>query len=73
MYPLLLSAIAHAGSSVDRAIFALHIAGAFYLMNAINFIVIFNKMRCRGLNRFLLLIYIIHFNKSCVIIISSTS
>ena len=48
MYPPLSGPIAHAGPSVDFAIFSLHIAGASSIMGAINFITTIVNMRHPG-------------------------
>jgi len=45
VYPPLSAGIAHAGPSVDFAIFSLHIAGASSIMGAINFITTIMNMR----------------------------
>jgi len=49
VYPPLSGPIAHAGPSVDFAIFSLHIAGASSIMGAINFITTIVNMRHPGL------------------------
>jgi cytochrome c oxidase subunit 1 len=41
---------AHAGASVDYAIFSLHVAGISSMAGALNFIVTIRNMRCPGLN-----------------------
>jgi cytochrome c oxidase subunit 1 len=48
VYPPLSGNIAHAGPSVDFAIFSLHIAGASSIMGAINFITTIINMRYPG-------------------------
>ncbi len=48
VYPPLSGPIAHAGPSVDFAIFSLHIAGASSIMGAINFITTIINMRHPG-------------------------
>lgn len=63
VYPPLSGAIAHAGPSVDFAIFSLHIAGASSIMGAINFITTIVNMRhpgCEwnGLNLFVWSVFI---------------
>ena len=50
VYPPLSSSIAHAGSSVDYAIFSLHIAGISSIGGSINFIVTILNMRCLGMD-----------------------
>lgn len=50
VYPPLSGPIAHAGPSVDFAIFSLHIAGASSIMGAINFITTIMNMRHPGCN-----------------------
>lgn len=49
LYPPLSGPVAHAGPSVDFAIFSLHIAGASSIMGAINFITTIINMRHNGL------------------------
>lgn len=49
VYPPLSSNISHAGSSVDLAIFRLHLAGASSILGAINFITTIINMRNRGI------------------------
>jgi len=49
VYPPLSGAVAHAGPSVDFAIFSLHIAGASSIMGAINFITTIINMRAPGI------------------------
>lgn len=49
VYPPLSGPVAHAGPSVDFAIFSLHIAGASSIMGAINFITTIINMRHGGL------------------------
>lgn len=49
LYPPLSGNIAHAGPSVDFAIFSLHIAGASSIMGAINFITTITNMKVAGL------------------------
>jgi len=48
VYPPLSGPVAHAGPSVDFAIFSLHIAGASSIMGAINFITTIINMRSPG-------------------------
>lgn len=48
VYPPLSSVEAHSGGSVDRAIFALHLAGASSIRGAINFITTIRNMRAVG-------------------------
>ena len=48
VYPPLSGPVAHAGPSVDFAIFSLHIAGASSIMGAINFITTIINMRANG-------------------------
>ena len=50
VYPPLSSVPAHAGASVDYAIFSLHVAGISSMAGALNFIVTIRNMRCPGLN-----------------------
>jgi len=45
VYPPLSSNIAHAGASVDLAIFSLHLAGVSSILGAINFITTIHNMR----------------------------
>ena len=45
VYPPLSGPIAHAGPSVDFAIFSLHMAGASSILGAINFITTIHNMR----------------------------
>jgi len=52
VYPPLSSTLGHPGSSVDFAIFSLHIAGISSILGAINFITTIQNMRLRGLNFF---------------------
>jgi len=52
VYPPLSSTIGHPGSSVDFAIFSLHIAGISSILGAINFITTIQNMRLRGLKFF---------------------
>ena len=49
MYPPISGVFAHSGSSVEIAIFSLHIAGVSSIAGAINFIVTIVNMRCRGM------------------------
>lgn len=49
MYPPLSSLESHSGSSVDLAIFALHLAGVSSTLGAINLIGTFNTMRAPGM------------------------
>lgn len=49
LYPPLSSLIGHSDSSVDLAIFALHIAGLSSLLGAINFIATVINMKCPGM------------------------
>jgi len=44
--------LGHPGSSVDFAIFSLHIAGISSILGAINFITTIQNMRLRGLKFF---------------------
>jgi len=52
LYPTLSSLIGHSGSSIDCAIFSLHIAGISSLLGAINFISTILNMRNPGLTLF---------------------
>ena len=45
VYPPLSSNVAHAGGSVDLAIFSLHLAGVSSILGAINFITTIINMR----------------------------
>jgi len=58
IYPTLSSIIAHSGSSVDCAIFSLHIAGISSLLGAINFISTILNMRNPGLTLFKMPIFV---------------
>nr|QLY89795.1 cytochrome c oxidase subunit I [Exechia fusca] len=49
VYPPLSSAIAHAGASVDLAIFSLHLAGISSILGAVNFITTIINMRAPGI------------------------
>lgn len=49
VYPPLSSVEAHSGPGVDRAIFALHLAGAASILGAINFITTIINMRALGI------------------------
>jgi len=49
VYPPLARNVAHAGASVDLAIFSLHLAGVSSILGAINFITTVVNMRWRGL------------------------
>lgn len=49
VYPPLRRNLAHAGASVDYAIFALHLAGISSLLGAVNFICTIINLRCLGL------------------------
>jgi cytochrome c oxidase subunit 1 len=49
VYPPLSSIRAHSGSSVDFAIFSLHLAGASSILGAINFITTIFNMRAPGI------------------------
>ena len=51
VYPPLSSVEAHSGAAVDRAIFALHLAGASSILGAINFITTIRNMRGLGRTR----------------------
>nr|UYA96507.1 cytochrome c oxidase subunit I [Janus sp. 1 GYN-2022d] len=50
VYPPLSSGMAHAGASVDLAIFSLHLAGISSILGAINFITTIINMRTTGMN-----------------------
>jgi len=52
VYPPLSSALGHPGSSVDFAIFSLHIAGISSILGAINFITTIFNMRARGMRMY---------------------
>jgi len=58
VYPPLSGAIAHAGPSVDFAIFSLHVAGASSIMGAINFITTIVNMRHPGLEFHMLNLFV---------------
>ena len=58
VYPPLSSSIGHPGSSVDFAIFSLHIAGISSILGAINFITTIQNMRLRGLKFFKLPLFV---------------
>ena len=45
MYPPLAGNLAHAGGSVDLAIFSLHLAGVSSILGAVNFITTIINMR----------------------------
>nr|QBF44156.1 cytochrome c oxidase subunit I [Simulium quinquestriatum] len=49
VYPPLSSGIAHAGASVDLAIFSLHLAGISSILGAVNFITTIINMRSNGI------------------------
>nr|UOU85319.1 cytochrome c oxidase subunit I [Mycomya fimbriata] len=49
VYPPLSSTIAHAGASVDLAIFSLHLAGISSILGAVNFITTIINMRAPGI------------------------
>jgi len=49
VYPPLAAGIAHAGASVDLAIFSLHLAGISSILGAVNFITTTINMRARGI------------------------
>nr|YP_009694385.1 cytochrome c oxidase subunit 1 [Pterostichus niger]ANJ70612.1 cytochrome c oxidase subunit 1 [Pterostichus niger]QEI26045.1 cytochrome c oxidase subunit 1 [Pterostichus niger] len=49
VYPPLSSGIAHAGASVDLAIFSLHLAGISSILGAVNFITTIINMRSTGM------------------------
>jgi cytochrome c oxidase subunit 1 len=49
VYPPLAAGIAHAGASVDLAIFSLHLAGISSILGAVNFITTTINMRSRGI------------------------
>jgi len=49
VYPPLAGNVAHAGGSVDLAIFSLHLAGVSSILGAINFITTVINIRWRGL------------------------
>lgn len=49
VYPPLASNVAHAGGSVDMAIFSLHMAGASSILGAVNFITTVINMRWYGI------------------------
>ena len=49
VYPPLSAAITHSGSSVDYAIFSLHISGISSIGGSINFIVTILNMKCLGM------------------------
>jgi len=49
VYPPLSGNVAHAGGSVDLAIFSLHLAGVSSILGAINFITTVVNMRWQGL------------------------
>nr|YP_009711013.1 cytochrome c oxidase subunit I [Acosmetura nigrogeniculata]QGI24226.1 cytochrome c oxidase subunit I [Acosmetura nigrogeniculata] len=50
VYPPLSSNIAHAGASVDLAIFSLHLAGISSILGAVNFITTIINMRAPGMS-----------------------
>jgi hypothetical protein len=58
LYPPLSGVVAHSGPAVDLAIFSLHIAGASFLMSAINFIVTIVNIYAKGIALYKLLLFI---------------
>jgi cytochrome c oxidase subunit 1 len=50
VYPPLSAGIAHAGASVDLAIFSLHLAGISRILGAVNFITTTINIRSPGIN-----------------------
>ena len=57
VYPPLSINIAHSGPSVDFAIFSLHLAGVAFLLGAVNFVRIFQKLRKLGIQLNSLLLF----------------
>jgi cytochrome c oxidase subunit 1 len=58
VYPPLASSLGHPGSSVDFAIFSLHIAGISSILGAINFITTIINMRPRGMKLYMMPLFV---------------